>query len=110
MVENADKIGVIPENIKESIFHSSTNSGNSETDHSYNGQSMKKKKKRRSASLTRMFNGLKKIVGAKSTDDISSTTSRSSIANTPDLLKTPIITRSAKKRKAQAAGFSSKRR
>lgn len=55
-----------------------------------------------------MFNGLKKMVGAKSTDDI---TSQTAISATPDLLQTPCLTRSAKKRKVtQTSGFSSKRR
>lgn len=62
----------------------------------------RKKKKRRSGSLTRMFSGLKKIVGGKET-------SQSSLV-TPDLLMTPVITRSSKKRKIDNSGISQKKR
>lgn len=62
----------------------------------------RKKKKRRSGSLTRMFSGLKKIVGGKET-------SQSSLV-TPDLLMTPVITRSSKKRKVDHGGISQKKR
>lgn len=54
-----------------------------------------------------MFHGLKKMVSSKSVDE----GSKQITSVTPDLLLTPCLTRSAKKRKVvQSTGFSNKRR
>ncbi|XP_063982042.1 uncharacterized protein LOC135165048 [Diachasmimorpha longicaudata] len=67
LIENACQIGVLPKEIMETAM-SDTNSPGTDLDHS--GSSFKsKKKKHRSGSLTRMFNGLKKIVGKNSPED-----------------------------------------
>lgn len=54
-----------------------------------------------------MFHGLKKMVSSKSVDE----GTKQIASATPDLLLTPCLTRSAKKRKVvHSTGFSSKRR
>lgn len=53
-----------------------------------------------------MFNGLKKIVGGKSEEPQNSNV----VATTPDLLITPSISRSIKKRKGDLNGFSTKKK
>ncbi|KRT83583.1 hypothetical protein AMK59_4696, partial [Oryctes borbonicus] len=94
LVENASAIGVVPESIIERIALTSSLTSLTDED----SLSIKKKKKRRSGSLTRMFNGLKKIVSSKPSEEIP--------AVTPDLPLTPCATRSAKKRKLDNGGFS----
>ncbi|KAL6267799.1 hypothetical protein P5V15_000870 [Pogonomyrmex californicus] len=68
LIENSENIGVLPSHIAQSI---SAETGDS-TDNGLDSIELhrKHKKKHRSGSLTRMFNGLKKMVG-KSTDDTS---------------------------------------
>ncbi|KAK9869240.1 hypothetical protein WA026_002991 [Henosepilachna vigintioctopunctata] len=94
LIENANKVGIIPEFIIDRVANTNTVEDFPIVD---------KKKKRRSGSLTRMFNGLKKMVGNKS-DEVSPT------IVTPDLLLTPSITRSVKKRKMETLGLSNKRK
>lgn len=67
---------------------------------------VKKKKKRRSGSLTRMFNGFRKIVGAigSSTENLDDSHDESEIQSTPCINK-------SKKRKAlETSAFSSKKK
>lgn len=118
MIENANNIGILPENILERIASSSSSSSLSEDD-----STNKKKKKRRSGSLTSitlwfvylgvhiqcfiflgMFNGIKKMVGGR--------TSEGTVSNvvTPDLLLTPCIRKSVKKRRGDVGSISAKRR
>uniref|UniRef100_A0A0C9R7K1 ARHGAP11A protein n=1 Tax=Fopius arisanus TaxID=64838 RepID=A0A0C9R7K1_9HYME len=68
LIENARKIGVLPKEIMETAMSDSIASPGTDLDHS--GSSFKsKRKKHRSGSLTRMFNGLKKIVGKNSPEE-----------------------------------------
>ncbi|XP_056639254.1 uncharacterized protein LOC130446807 [Diorhabda sublineata] len=76
MIENANKIGLIPDSILEQVGNLQPGKLAVKT----------KVKRRRSASLTRIFNGLKKIVGNKNDDNQAVNTV------TPDLLLTPILT------------------
>lgn len=48
LIENAEKIGIVPDSLEDSIISM---------------DDKKRKKKRRSGSITRMFTGLKKMVG-----------------------------------------------
>ncbi|KAL3286348.1 hypothetical protein HHI36_000856 [Cryptolaemus montrouzieri] len=95
LIENANKVGIIPEYIIDQVANSNSTSEELAV--------LDKKKKRRSGSLTRMFNGLKKIVGNRS-DEMSPT------IVTPDLLLTPSISRSVKKRKIDAMNLSIKKK
>ncbi|XP_044746134.1 rho GTPase-activating protein gacN-like [Coccinella septempunctata] len=94
LIENANKVGIIPNYIIDQVADS--NAVNEEN-------VVEKKKKRRSGSLTRMFNGLRKMVGNRS-EDMSPT------IVTPDLLLTPSISRSVKKRKIESLGLSNKKK
>ncbi|EFA06966.2 rho GTPase-activating protein 11A [Tribolium castaneum] len=88
LIENAPEVGILPESIIERL------GSNSSVD--------LKKKKRRSGSLTRMFNGLKKIVGGKSEENHN--------VVTPDLLLTPINNNVVKRRRIQSNGISNKKK
>lgn len=81
MIENSNKIGLIPDSILEQV-------GNLQPGELAVVKT--KVKRRRSGSLTRIFHGLKKIVGNKNDD--------TQVVNTvtPDLLLTPTITVSKK--------------
>ncbi|XP_045483068.1 rho GTPase-activating protein gacN-like [Harmonia axyridis] len=94
LIENASKVGIIPNYIIDQVADS--NAANEDF-------VVEKKKKRRSGSLTRMFNGLRKMVGNRS-DEMSPT------IVTPDLLLTPSISRSVKKRKMESVGLSNKKK
>ncbi|OXU29248.1 hypothetical protein TSAR_007484 [Trichomalopsis sarcophagae] len=64
LIENAEKIGVLPDDISEAISMDAVGSIENELDRSDPSSSFKnKKKKHRSGSLTRMLSGLKKMVG-----------------------------------------------
>ncbi|KAF2885228.1 hypothetical protein ILUMI_20947 [Ignelater luminosus] len=102
LIENACNIGVIPEDIIDRIASLSSSTNSHSDDEVAN---TKRKKKRRSGSLTRMFNGLRKIVSSKSVDTVTSP-----VLVTPDLLITPNLTKSAKKRKLEGGGFSNKKK
>ncbi|XP_044263931.1 rho GTPase-activating protein gacJJ-like [Tribolium madens] len=88
LIENAPEVGILPEGIIERL------GSNSSVD--------LKKKKRRSGSLTRMFNGLKKIVGGKSEENHN--------VVTPDLLLTPINNNVVKRRRIHSNGISNKKK
>ncbi|KAK5647345.1 hypothetical protein RI129_002237 [Pyrocoelia pectoralis] len=97
LIENASNIGFISDRIIDQIAPASlsvdlvsSNEGNA-----------KQKKKRRSGSLTRMFNGLRKIVSSKSID-IST--------KSPDPLQTPNIKVSERKRRLDIQAFSNKKK
>ncbi|XP_072753750.1 uncharacterized protein [Anoplolepis gracilipes] len=66
LIENSENIGILPPHIAQSISIETSGSTDNGLDSFEHGNS--KKKKHRSGSLTRMFNGLKKMVG-KGTDD-----------------------------------------
>jgi len=53
--------------------------------------------------LTRVFNGIRKIVGAMGS-------SSESLEKTPEIERTPILTKSSKKRKANENPFSARKR
>ncbi|XP_067012307.2 uncharacterized protein [Anabrus simplex] len=107
LLNNADRIGIIPELIIDKALNSgllSTPSGKSAS--SEDIPKSKKKKKRRSGSLTRMINGIKKMVGKGSPD----VEENNLLPSTPDY-STPCM-KSAKKRKAVEPpnAFSSKKK
>ncbi|XP_018052245.1 PREDICTED: rho GTPase-activating protein 11A-like [Atta colombica] len=62
LIENAEDIGVLPPHIAQSISIETSGSTDNGLD-SFELHRKHKKKKHRSGSLTRMFNGLKKMVG-----------------------------------------------
>lgn len=66
---------------------------------------IKKKKKRRSGSLTRMFNGFRKIVGA-----IGSSTENLDDSHESEVQSTPCINKSKKRKALEASAFSSKKK
>ncbi|KAL0107672.1 hypothetical protein PUN28_014761 [Cardiocondyla obscurior] len=70
LIENSENIGVLPLHIAQSISVETSGSTENGLDSFELHRKQHKKKKYRSGSLTRMFNGLKKMVG-KSTDDVS---------------------------------------
>ncbi|XP_022904499.2 rho GTPase-activating protein gacN-like isoform X1 [Onthophagus taurus] len=110
LIENANQIGFVPEDIIERIALSCSSASLTDEDGAI--VALKKKKKRRSGSLTRMLNGLKKIVTSKSGEGGGSQEGNGSreVVATPDLLVTPLLTRSAKKRKFDGAGFSMRKK
>lgn len=63
LIENAECIGILPNHITQAISMETIGSTDNELDVSDHSHSKFRKKKHRSGSLTRMFNGLKKIVG-----------------------------------------------
>ncbi|XP_017891572.1 uncharacterized protein LOC108631879 isoform X2 [Ceratina calcarata] len=63
LIENAECIGILPDHITQAISMETIGSTDNELDVSDHSHSKFRKKKHRSGSLTRMFNGLKKIVG-----------------------------------------------
>ncbi|XP_014482478.1 PREDICTED: rho GTPase-activating protein 11A-like isoform X2 [Dinoponera quadriceps] len=69
LIENSQNIGILPPHIAQSISMETSGSTDNGLD-SFELLGKSKKKKHRSGSLTRMFNGLKKIVG-KGIDDVS---------------------------------------
>ncbi|XP_014219147.1 rho GTPase-activating protein 24 isoform X2 [Copidosoma floridanum] len=70
LIENAEKIGVLPNDISDAISMDTAGSTENELDHSDISSSFKsKRKKHRSGSLTRMLSGLKKMVGKNNTTE-----------------------------------------
>ncbi|XP_015433267.1 PREDICTED: uncharacterized protein LOC107189286 [Dufourea novaeangliae] len=70
LIENAESIGVLPNRITQAISMETIGSTDNELDISDSHLRFKsRKKKHRSGSLTRMFNGLKKIVGKSTVSD-----------------------------------------
>ncbi|XP_011343869.1 uncharacterized protein LOC105283103 isoform X2 [Ooceraea biroi] len=68
LIENSENIGILPSHIAQSISVETSGSTDNGFD-SFQLRGKSKKKKHRSGSLTRMFNGLKKMVG-KGMDDV----------------------------------------
>jgi Rho GTPase-activating protein 11 len=107
LIENAHKIGIIPDEMLNRL-EDSLGSLKNLPQASMLSTTDKKKKKRRSGSLTRMFNGIRKIVGAIGSSE--------SLEKTPDpdrdrLVATPYMNKSAKKRKVESVNpFSAKKR
>lgn len=99
LIENANKVGIIPNYIIDQVA-----SINEET---VNVPNNEKKKKRRSGSLTRMLNGFKKMVGNNKSDEILPEVPSEV---TPDLLITPIINGSVKKRKVDRNALYTKKK
>uniref|UniRef100_A0A1B0CQF7 Putative rho gtpase-activating protein 11b n=1 Tax=Lutzomyia longipalpis TaxID=7200 RepID=A0A1B0CQF7_LUTLO len=94
LIENSDRIGIVPERFVKG--HQTTEAATLKEE--------KKRKKRRSGSLTRVFNGLKKIVGVRgSADDLDKCVDVNPV--------TPCLTKSTKKRKAaEQVGMSAKKK
>lgn len=67
---------------------------------------VKKKKKRRSGSLTRMFNGFRKIVSGA----IGSSTENLDESHESEIQSTPCINKSKKRKALEASAFSSKKK
>uniref|UniRef100_A0A6V7INB2 Rho-GAP domain-containing protein n=1 Tax=Bracon brevicornis TaxID=1563983 RepID=A0A6V7INB2_9HYME len=78
LIENARKIGLLPKEILETIMSDSNTSPGVDLNHS-GSSSKQKKKKHRSGSLTRMFNGLKKMVSKNGSPENNETTARRSV-------------------------------
>lgn len=107
LIEHSQQIGLIPEAIlgqlKDDIGSNASMLMSNVTD--------KKKKKRRSGSLTRMFNGFKKMVSAiGSSENLDKTDEK--CENDPTLtIGTPCLSKSAKKRKVtEGNAFSAKKK
>ncbi|KAF5304786.1 hypothetical protein FQA39_LY09563 [Lamprigera yunnana] len=94
LIENASNIGIISKRIIDQIV-------TVQIPDTLCDEVATKRKKKRSSSLTRMFNGLRKIVSSKSIE----TTVKS-----PDILQTPNIRKSERKRKLDAQGFTNKKK
>lgn len=70
LIENAEKIGILPDNVTEIISADcEIGSTENELERSDNNLTKSKKKKHRSGSFTRMLSGLKKMVGKTSPQD-----------------------------------------
>uniref|UniRef100_A0A182J4M5 Uncharacterized protein n=1 Tax=Anopheles atroparvus TaxID=41427 RepID=A0A182J4M5_ANOAO len=107
LIEHSQQIGRIPETILRQLKDDT--SGNMSM---LMGSGVdKKKKKRRSGSLTRMFNGFKKIVGAIGSSENLDKTDET-CENDPTLtVGTPCLSKSAKKRKVtEGIAFSAKKK
>lgn len=119
LIENANNIGILPDSILERIASSNCSSSLSEDD-----SASKKKKKRRSGSLTStmsrflflncspkvnrftgMFNGIKRMVGSKPNED-----TVANVVTIPDVLLTPSIRKSVKKRRVESSSLSAKKK
>ena len=110
LIENSHRIGVIPDKIVEKCNDSLVLLKSKQLDTTNLQHTDRKKKKRRSGSLTRMFNGLKKIVGGKGSSE-NLDKSNENFLDTKDVA-TPCLTKSAKKRKVMEGNnpFSAKKK
>ncbi|XP_037025627.1 uncharacterized protein LOC119067005 [Bradysia coprophila] len=100
LIRNSNRIGLVPRSILEKISHQAPAIADEQ-----NAEILdKKKKKRRSGSLTRMFNGIRKMIGAKgSSENLDKSDELNPV--------TPCISKSAKKRKVtESSAFSAKKR
>ncbi|XP_053693936.1 uncharacterized protein LOC128741857 [Sabethes cyaneus] len=108
LIENSHKIGVIPESVFDKINDSVTNirlAGDLHNSTLVCSATEKKKKKRRSGSITRMFHGLKKIVGAVGSSE--------SLDKPDESLKaavTPCLNKSKKRKVTDNMPFSAKKK
>lgn len=117
LMSNAERIGVLPDGVvgKLSLTPSVSNMSLASEDHTSGLTFSMKKKRRRSGSLTRMFNGLKKIVAGKPSPgtetDCSGMEEEIALVSSTTDLSTPCV-KSSKKRKAVDAtsAFSSKKK
>lgn len=100
LIKNAYLIGSVPENILERMHELNTSREEALL------QTEKKKKKRRSGSLNRVFNGLRKIVGALG----SSSESLERTQDVDKVLQTPVLTKSTKKRRVNENPFSARKK
>uniref|UniRef100_A0A182LWJ5 Rho-GAP domain-containing protein n=1 Tax=Anopheles culicifacies TaxID=139723 RepID=A0A182LWJ5_9DIPT len=107
LIENSQQIGLIPEVILSQLKDDTV----SNISMALSNVTDKKKKKRRSGSLTRMFNGFKKMVSAiGSSENLDKTDER--CENDPSMVVgTPCLSKSAKKRKVtDGIAFSAKKK
>ncbi|XP_078036006.1 uncharacterized protein LOC144469502 isoform X2 [Augochlora pura] len=99
LIENAESIGVLPDHITQAISMETIGSTDNELDVSDNHSRFKsRKKKHRSGSLTRMFNGLKKMVGKSTVPDESNILNIQRVPENCDLTSVSTV-KSTKKRK-----------
>uniref|UniRef100_A0A182R379 Rho-GAP domain-containing protein n=1 Tax=Anopheles funestus TaxID=62324 RepID=A0A182R379_ANOFN len=107
LIENSQQIGLVPEVILSQLKEDT----GSNISMALTNVTDKKKKKRRSGSLTRMFNGFKKMVSAiGSSENLDRTDERGE--NDPTMvIGTPCLSKSAKKRKVtDGIAFSAKKK
>uniref|UniRef100_A0A182VXF9 Rho-GAP domain-containing protein n=1 Tax=Anopheles minimus TaxID=112268 RepID=A0A182VXF9_9DIPT len=107
LIENSQQIGLIPEVILSQLKEDT----GSNISMALTNVTDKKKKKRRSGSLTRMFNGFKKMVSAiGSSENLDKTDER--CENDPSMVVgTPCLSKSVKKRKVtDGIAFSAKKK
>ncbi|XP_034238141.1 uncharacterized protein LOC117643387 [Thrips palmi] len=117
LITQAERIGVLPDGVvkKLSLAPSVSNISLLSDDHISGASFSSKKRRRRSGSLTRMFNGLKKIVAGKSSPGVDSEYSgleeEAALVPSNTDFSTPCV-KSAKKRKAMdpSSAFSSKKK
>uniref|UniRef100_A0A182NFT0 Rho-GAP domain-containing protein n=1 Tax=Anopheles dirus TaxID=7168 RepID=A0A182NFT0_9DIPT len=111
LIENSQQIGLIPESILGQL-RDETGSVNASM-LAGNVTDKQKKKKRRSGSLTRMFNGFKKMVSAiGSSENLDKTDERCELEpSLSTVAGTPCLSKSAKKRKVtDGIAFSAKKK
>ncbi|XP_055851738.1 uncharacterized protein LOC129916007 [Episyrphus balteatus] len=116
LIENAHSIGTVPDCIVDKLHIQEIYSKSSSKSKSVEALDVKKKKKRRSGSLTQMFNGLRKMVGGAigSAENLGHTPENT---KTPPMIKnpvaaTPCLSKSSKKRKFAdpVCAFSAKKK
>ncbi|XP_058813982.1 uncharacterized protein LOC131677908 [Topomyia yanbarensis] len=114
LIENSHQIGVIPGPVLEKLNDTISGVRQSSDQHgTMMAQNMtdKKKKKRRSGSLTRMFHGLKKIVGAIGSSESLDKSDELIDTDTTVSIATPCLNKFNKKRKvADGMPFSAKKK
>lgn len=102
LIENAESIGILPDHITQAISMETIGSTDNELDISDHLRLKFKRKKHRSGSLTRMFNGLKKIVGKNAVSEDGNVCDDQRISENSDLMHIS-NTKSIKKRKVDCA-------
>ncbi|XP_055616425.1 uncharacterized protein LOC129762303 isoform X2 [Toxorhynchites rutilus septentrionalis] len=116
LIENSHQIGVIPDTIAEKLNETiafDRQTGEAHRSMICGSTNEKKKKKRRSGSLTRMFHGLKKIVGALGSSESLDKTDELPDRDTTVVaaIATPCLNKSVKKRKVtDGMPFSAKKK
>ncbi|XP_035903817.1 uncharacterized protein LOC118508282 [Anopheles stephensi] len=108
LIENSQQIGLIPDAI---LYQLKDEGGGINLSTATNGVNDKKKKKRRSGSLTRMFNGFKKMVSAIGSSENLDKTDEKGENDQTLVVGTPCLSKSAKKRKVtEGIAFSAKKK
>ncbi|XP_031634865.1 rho GTPase-activating protein 11A-like [Contarinia nasturtii] len=121
LIDNAHELGLVPSHLQHRLpsldlptdpLNFTMFSSGSETRRSIDRvkvpeTDIKKKKKRRSGSLTRMFNGFRKIVGATI---IGTSTENLDDSHENEVQSTPCINKSKKRRTLETGAFSSKKK